>query len=137
VLAWAKRDFTIDRKRVFATGHSNGGWFTYVLWAARPDEFAAFAPAAAVFGPMADGAKPKPALVIAGQKDQLVPFALQRRTIDAVLRLDSAAAKGEPWFGGAMLHRSNVADVVTWVYPGAHPLPANAAAVVTRFFQRF
>lgn len=137
VLTWAKRDFAIDPRRVFATGHSNGGWFTYVLWAARPDAFAAFAPAAAVFGPLADGAKPKPALVIAGRKDRLVPFALQRRTMDRVIALDQAAVKGEPWFGGAEVHRSEVADVVTWVHPGAHPLPANAAAIVTRFFRRF
>lgn len=135
VLAWAKRDFAIDAGRVFATGHSNGGWFTYVLWAARPNEFAAFAPAAAVFGTLAAAAKPKPALIIAGRKDRLVPFALQRRSIDAVLRLDSADAKAEPWFGGASLHRSKVADVVTYVHPGAHPMPPNAAEVVARFFK--
>lgn len=137
VLAWAARTYDVDAKRIFAAGHSNGGWFTYVLWATRADRFAAFAPAAAVFGPMIEGAKPKPALIIAGEKDRLVPFALQRRTMDAVIRLDQAEVKGEPWVGGAYMHQSPVADVVTYVHPGAHPLPADASDVVTRFFRNY
>ncbi|HET9424004.1 MAG TPA: prolyl oligopeptidase family serine peptidase [Gemmatimonadaceae bacterium] len=137
VLAWASRDFPVDPKRVFATGHSNGGWFIYLLWVARPDRFTAFAPASAVFGPMITEAKPKPALIVAGQNDRLVAFRLQRRTIDAVLALNQAEAKGDPWFGGAERHSSKVADVVTYVHPGAHPLPGNAADVVTKFFRSF
>jgi polyhydroxybutyrate depolymerase len=135
LLTWAKGQYRIDAKRVFATGHSNGGWFTYVLWATRPDSFTAFAPASAVFGRMAVGAKPKPALIIAGEKDRLVPFTLQRGSISTVVRLNGAEPKGEAWFGGAELHKSTVATVATYVYPGAHPLPKNAAAVVTRFFK--
>jgi polyhydroxybutyrate depolymerase len=135
VLAWANRTHDVDAKRIFAAGHSNGGWFTYVLWVTRADKFAAFAPAAAIFGPMIEGAKPKPALIIAGEKDRLVPFALQRRTIDAVLRLNQAAVKGEPWLGTADMHDSRIADVVTYVHPGAHPLPPDASDIVARFFR--
>jgi polyhydroxybutyrate depolymerase len=47
VLATLKKDCRIDEKRVYATGHSNGGAFTYLLWAARGDVFAAVAPCAA------------------------------------------------------------------------------------------
>src|SRR5262245_8632436 len=32
VLASMKEKFPIDEKRVYATGHSNGGGFTYLLW---------------------------------------------------------------------------------------------------------
>jgi polyhydroxybutyrate depolymerase len=135
VLAWASRNYDVDGKRIFAAGHSNGGWFTYVLWATRADKFAAFAPAAAIFGSMIEQAKPKPALIIAGEKDRLVPFAQQRRTIDAVIRLNQAAVKGEPWFGAADMHQSRVADVVTYVHPGAHPLPPDASDIVARFFR--
>jgi polyhydroxybutyrate depolymerase len=135
LLTWAKATYKVDAKRIYATGHSNGGWFTYVLWAARPNDFAAFAPASAVFGKMADGAKPKPALIIAGENDRLVPYTLQRRTINAVVQLNGAATKGEPWFGGADMHKSDIAAVATYVHPGAHPLPKNAAAVVAKFFR--
>jgi polyhydroxybutyrate depolymerase len=135
LVAWARRNYRVDPKRVFAAGHSNGGWFTYVLWATRPDMFAAFAPSSAVFGKMAIGAKPKPAIITAGEKDRLVPFAQQRRSINAVIQLDGAATRGEPWFGGATLHKSGIADVATYVHPGGHPMPANTAAVVVKFFK--
>jgi len=37
VLGRLKRDYRVDGKRIYATGHSNGGGFTYLLWAARGD----------------------------------------------------------------------------------------------------
>ncbi|MEO5801920.1 MAG: prolyl oligopeptidase family serine peptidase [Verrucomicrobiota bacterium] len=48
VYASLKKDYKVDTKRVYSTGHSNGGGFTYLLWEARGKEFAAFAPSAAV-----------------------------------------------------------------------------------------
>ena len=48
VLASLKKDYKVDSKRIYSTGHSNGGGFTYLLWAARGEQFAAFAPSAAV-----------------------------------------------------------------------------------------
>ena len=47
VLATLKKDYKVDEKRIYATGHSNGGGFTYLLWAARGEVFAAVAPCAA------------------------------------------------------------------------------------------
>jgi polyhydroxybutyrate depolymerase len=46
VLSSLKRDYKVDDKRIYSTGHSNGGAFTYLLWEARGKEFAAFAPSA-------------------------------------------------------------------------------------------
>src|SRR5580765_3430417 len=34
-LARLKKDYKVDSKRIFSTGHSNGGAFTYLLWAER------------------------------------------------------------------------------------------------------
>ena len=34
-----KQDYKVDEKRIFSTGHSNGGGFTYLLWSERPDVF--------------------------------------------------------------------------------------------------
>jgi polyhydroxybutyrate depolymerase len=30
-----KQDYRVDEQRIYATGHSKGGAFTYLLWAAR------------------------------------------------------------------------------------------------------
>ncbi|MEA2434351.1 MAG: hypothetical protein QOG54_1808 [Actinomycetota bacterium] len=45
--------FSIDRQRVYLSGHSMGGWGTYLLALLYPDRFAAGAPAA---GPVTQGA---------------------------------------------------------------------------------
>lgn len=37
VLATLRKDYRVDKKRIYATGHSNGGAFTYLLWAAGRD----------------------------------------------------------------------------------------------------
>ena len=65
LLARFQKDYPVDPKQVYATGHSNGGGFTYLLWKARPEVFAAVAPcsAAAKFTPELT---PKPALICGG-----------------------------------------------------------------------
>ena len=37
VLATMKEKYKVDSKRIYCTGHSNGGAFTYLLWANRPE----------------------------------------------------------------------------------------------------
>src|SRR5258706_10476239 len=44
VLASLKQDYRVDSKRLYATGHSNGGGVTYLLPAAPADPFAALPP---------------------------------------------------------------------------------------------
>lgn len=137
ILKWAKTTHKIDDRRIYAAGHSNGGSMVYVLWAARADFFAAFAPSSSIFQlGLLKSAKPKPALVIAGEKDQLVRFAGQKLSLAAMLRLNQADSNGEPWEGKTRLHRSKVgADVVAYIHPGDHTMPADAGALMVKFFQ--
>jgi polyhydroxybutyrate depolymerase len=138
MLGWARSRFRIDPARIYAGGHSNGGTMTYVLWVARPDVFAAFAPSGSVFRrDLMSSAKPKPALVIAGEKDELVPFQAQRSSLDATLRLNQASVTGESWSGRHIkLHRSSTrADVVAYIYPGDHTMPADAGEMMVKFFK--
>ena len=46
-VASLKERFRIDNDRIYATGYSNGGGFTYLLWSERAEMFAGFAPVAA------------------------------------------------------------------------------------------
>ena len=47
ILATLREKYSVDERRIYATGFSNGGLFTYLLWAARgnasalPEEFIA------------------------------------------------------------------------------------------------
>jgi polyhydroxybutyrate depolymerase len=137
MLSWAKEKYQVDSSRQFVAGHSNGGSMTYVLWAARGDRFAALAPSSSVFrADVIRMAKPKPAFVVAGHQDALVPFAAQRRSLDALLTLNQAAREGQAWSGGADRHSSRVgADVVAYIHPGGHQMPANTGSLIVAFFK--
>ena len=81
-------------------------------------------------------ATPKPAFIVAGEKDELVPFTAQRRSLDALLALNRASTTGAPWSGGALLHASSTAaDVVVYIHPGGHPMPADTGALMVKFFK--
>ena len=137
MLAWARKERRADPARVFAAGHSNGGSMVYVLWAARSREFTAFAPSSSVFRPdVIAKATPKPAFIVAGQQDLLVPFRTQQLSLSRVLKLNQAATAEQAWDGTARLHTSQAgADVVTYIHPGGHQLPADAGALMVKFFK--
>ncbi len=48
VLLKLKSDYQVDKSRTYATGNSNGGNFTYLLWSQRGEVFASVARSAAV-----------------------------------------------------------------------------------------
>lgn len=135
MLASLRRDFRVDDKRIYATGHSNGGGFTYLLWAARGEQFAAFAPSAAAAEQQLSRLKPKPVLHVAGQDDPLVKFEWQERTIAAVKNLNECGA-GEPWEKNYMLYPSKLgAPVVTVIHPGTHAYLREAPPLIVTFFR--
>lgn len=141
VLAGLKRNYKIDSKRIYATGHSNGGGFTYVLWAARGDIFAAVAPSAAG-GAARNFAelKPLPALHIAGEQDEIVPFAWQARTMEAVRKLNHCDSNGKAWANagslvGTLYPSATGTPFIAVIHPGTHKFPDEAPSLVVRFFQ--
>jgi polyhydroxybutyrate depolymerase len=136
LLAQLKHDHPVDPKRVYCTGHSNGGGFTYVLWQARPDVFAALAPCSAAAG-FAARLTPKPAMICGGLNDPIVNFAWQQRTIDAVRRVDGCEPTGVPWEGAGVLFASERGTpLVTYTYPGGHPMDSAEPGLIVKFFQQ-
>lgn len=131
-----RADYKVDDKRIYATGHSNGGRFTQLLWAERGDVFAAVAPSGSTAGPLVKALKPKPCLHIAGEKDELVKFAWQKATMDAIKKLNGCEAEGKPWQKDGLLYESKGGTpLVTWIYPGGHTFPADGAKVIAAFFK--
>ena len=81
--------------------------FTYLLWAKRGDTFAAFAPVAAAAGLYFADAKPKPLFHAASEKDPLVTFAMQQRTLDRVKKLNGCDDQGEEWAKVGIAYRND------------------------------
>jgi len=127
----------INTNRVYSTGHSNGGAFTYCLWAARGELFAAVAPSGSAAGKSARQLAPKPAMHIAGETDPLVKFAWQERTMRLVKTLNRCG-EGEPWrsdgdLTGTIYPAEN--PLVTLIHPGGHKFPPDAPELIVRFFR--
>jgi polyhydroxybutyrate depolymerase len=138
VLESLQQEYQVDGKRLYATGHSNGGAFTYLLWAARGEKFAASAPSAAIAPRLMASLKPKPVLHVAGENDPLVKFAWQQRTMAALRKLNQCR-EGEPWQAekGCTLYPSKLgAPVVTFIHPGTHQFPSAAPAIIVKFFKQ-
>ena len=140
VLASLQHEVKVDDKRIFATGHSNGGAFTYLLWAERGDTFAAVAPCAAIAARSQPKLKPKPVMHVAGENDPLVRYAWQQRTMDALKKLNGCDATGKEWAKSGsttctVYSSKSGPPVVTAIYPGAHNLPDEASALIVKFFK--
>ena len=117
-------------------GHSNGGRFSYVLWAARGETFAAFG----ISGSPATGLlyrlSPKPAFLIAGEKDPLVPFAGQKMSMDSLIGLDRCGKEGRRRGPLTSYASADGNDLQTYIHPGGHEYPREANALMVEFFQK-
>lgn len=143
VLATLKKDYKVDASRIYSTGHSNGGAFTYQLWAARPGTFAAIAPSAAA-GVMRfrDKLTPCPCLIFAGRDDPLVKFAWQESSMKIVREVNGCGDEAKPW-GKPTPGSENClgyastksAPVVTCIYDGGHGYLPEAPGLIARFFK--
>jgi polyhydroxybutyrate depolymerase len=136
MLKTMRQDYKVDDKRIYATGHSNGGGFTYLLWAQRVDVFAAVAPSAAVAGRIANLLKPLPAMHLMGENDPLVKPEWQRAMCNKILQVNNCSTTGKPFAVNATLYSSSTGTpVVLYVHPAGHVYPPEANAVVIKFFK--
>lgn len=141
VLSTLRSEYQVDERRIYATGHSNGGGFTYLLWSVRGDVFAALAPSAAA-GPDNEWSKrlgtlkPKPVMHLAGEQDPLVKFEWQQRGIEFLKKLNGCATAGTEWGKWCTLYASaKGTPVIALIHPGGHNFPAEAPQLFVKFFK--
>ncbi len=136
-LARLRKDLKVDPERVYATGHSNGGYFTYLLWAERGEILAALAASAATL-PARPGQRfiPRPVLHLAGTSDGLVKYESQRATMEEVRRINGCEAVGQARGKFSTEYASrNGTPFVAFLHPGGHEFHPDGSAAILRFFQ--
>ncbi|MFI2741278.1 alpha/beta hydrolase family esterase [Zhouia sp. PK063] len=130
-------DYKVDKSQIFVTGHSNGGSFTYILWAERSDVLAGVAPSAAVVNKVSNLLKPKPVMHIMGESDRLVKPLWQRMTCNILKKINHCTSKGVRLSKYATLYPSNSqTPVVVFAHPRGHVYPQDACVAVVNFFKK-
>lgn len=135
-VASLRQRFKVDDARIYATGFSNGGHFTYLLWAARPDLFAAYAPVAARLRPSVRLLRPAPVFHVGGGRDFQVAFADQEEAIAAAKRANGVTGQGTSCGPSCTLWDSATrTPVMTWIHDGGHEYPEETSDRIARFFR--
>lgn len=139
LLAELKRLYPIDAQQVFVMGHSNGGGFTYLLWATRGKEITAVAPCAAVGPKVVQQLTPKPCLHLAGKNDPLVRYAWQEQMMAAVKELNLCEAEGKPWAPDCLRYepkgKTKGAPMIQYIHEQGHRYPDQATTLIVKFFR--
>lgn len=139
MLKTLRADYNIDNSRIYATGHSNGGGFVYLLWVTRPNEFAAFAPTATAGGKLVPSLKaPKPGFHLMGENDPLVKPAWQRITYNKMLRINGCADEPLKIDGNLSTYKGKDGnDFQLFIHNGGHEYPKGANQPIINFFKKY
>jgi polyhydroxybutyrate depolymerase len=133
-----RNEYKVDDKRIYATGHSNGGGFTYLLMETRSETLAAAAPSAAAAIRALQRIKPKPMMHIIGEQDPLVKPEWQQMTINGMLKLNHCNTGGKPYTTdtNALIYASTTGNpVVVYKHKGGHVFPQEAVVMAIQFFK--
>lgn len=133
---WVVKSYSVDKKRVYSMGHSNGGRFTWLLWGLRGDKFAAFGPSASPAGLFLSKADPKPVFIIAGETDPIVDYRGMQLSINGARR--KLGITGKPVKNGNLTTEQgpNGLELVTYIHPGGHQFIHEAVPMMVDFFKR-
>ena len=113
--------YAVDRKRVYLSGLSDGGIFTYVLGLTYADIFAGIAPIAGELHPAVDEklrrsqGKELPILIVHGAHDSIFPVQFTQQTYNLLTKLGyNVTYKELPDWGHAYTYTINETIVLPW-----------------------
>ncbi len=113
--------YNVDRKRVYLSGLSDGGTFSYIFGLASAELFAGIAPIAGDFHPMMDlllrqkKGIDTPLLVVHGAHDKIFPIETARQACQLIERIGYKVTYRElPDWGHAYPYKINEQIVLPW-----------------------
>jgi len=137
MVAKMKQTYAVDEKRIYTTGFSSGGIFSYLLWAERSKTIAAIGEVAGRLWDTERLTQPRPILVIAGQQDHTDDFPVQVQSIKKARQADSANGAPQPCGQNncEFFASTTQTPVKTFIHPGAHVYPPWAPDEIVKFFK--
>lgn len=139
LLDYVEKNYNVDSRNVFATGHSNGGGFTYALWALRGDKFKGFAPSASStrrLGENADKRKPKPVFIMGGELDEIVNIERVRRDVKVAKQINGCSGSSQKFTKSTTIYYgNNGAHVVDATHPYGHDIQRTMLPEIVEFFK--
>lgn len=140
MLADLRKTQSVDDRRIYSMGHSNGAAFSYLLWQARPTVLAAIGSVAGSLRGDVKELSPLPVIHVAGENDPLVKFAWQQATFAAVRRFNHCVDTAKPWAKEGVLEASlfesdRGAPLVTALHAGGHEYAKGSSELIARFFK--
>jgi polyhydroxybutyrate depolymerase len=135
MLKTLREKYSADKSRIYATGFSNGGLFSYLLLSQRPNVFAAFAPGGSVLLPQNSLSVARPVLHYGGRSDRLARFEKQEATIEQLRKFNGCAGAGESCGENCTIYNSSKgAPVATFIHPYGHFYPPEVTPLIVKFF---
>lgn len=114
LLDYMEVEYNIDKKRIYAVGHSNGGRMTQTLSRTMPERFAAFGPTGALGGSSADAIEPIddhikcPVAFMMGEYDLASPSVEEgstaRATLETYCRANHMKPQFDNWYDNGNYH---------------------------------
>lgn len=136
ILKTLREKYSIDENRIYATGFSNGGLFSYLLLSQRSNVFAAVAPGGAVLLPQVPLTRSRPVFHYGGKSDRLARFEKQQATIDQIRKFNDCSDQGESCGENCTLYSSSKgAPLETFIHPFGHFYPPAVSPLIVKFFQ--
>jgi poly(3-hydroxybutyrate) depolymerase len=136
MVATLKQRYQVDPRRIYTTGFSNGGIFSYLLWAERAKTTAAVGEVAGSLDATETLRTPRALLAIAGRRTRQIRSATRWTRSSAparpTTRLDQARGPICTFYPSA---GGNKTPVKTLIHPLAHVYPPWAPAQIVTFFK--
>jgi polyhydroxybutyrate depolymerase len=136
MLDTVKQQYNVDGDRIYVTGFSNGGAFSYLLWAERGHTIAAIGVVAGRLWESVHLSQARALLAVAGKTDTTGPFAAQEQSIETARQIDHATGPGQACGQYCTRYSStSQTPVRTFIHPGAHVYPPWAPDEIVKFFK--
>lgn len=130
--------YNIDKERIYAIGHSNGGGMTSTLWRTRSNVFAAYGISCAARGRIqtADlNREPKPVCFVCKEDDEMIKKEDMLTYIRKTVELNKCKKGKRVGEYMTFYQGKDGNDVMSYISPGSHKFDPNTVDMFVSFFK--